>query len=427
MSLNAEQGPPHSSPFRTKSGTLRIRLHAHASLELDDEYLPSLKPEPRLSPSLLELIPAERESRLQSPPDRLARWLIAAVLLHVGALFLVGLVASLRPPSNDAPPEPMEVVPLDLSTLELPEETLPAVQSPVMPPQAVEQVQAAAPRPMGQVVDLPPPPQPQQAPPDARYMAEHDHRVEQQLQSEKSAVNPKQVAERYEDPNQKRAEQADASATLASPQVASVAVPDPAAASEQAQPSAPASELPELEGGPERPRDATRAPPRPLNLFPSNQQVAMVLRQSARDAHEGGSAGGAPDTNVLDVTTGDRTALNAKGSEYARYFNGLRRQFNYYYSQASEQLRRSDVRERIFDKTYVTRFVVTLNRQGQVVNVRILQSANVYTFDELVRTALRNASPFDAPPAGLLDARGMLELNGECRLGVGLGIPRFAR
>ncbi|MFM7202205.1 MAG: TonB C-terminal domain-containing protein [Myxococcota bacterium] len=427
MSLNTEQGPPPSSPFRTKSGTLRIRLHSHASLELDEEELPSLKPEPRLSPSWVEQIPAERETGLQAPPDRLARWLMAAVLLHVGALFLLCFVASLRPPSDEPPPEPMEVVPLDLSTMDLPEESLPAVQPPVLPPQPVEQVQAAASRPMGQVVDLPPPPQPQQAPPDARYMAEQDHRVDQQLQSEKSAVNPKQVAERYEDPNQKRAEQAEASATLASPQVASVAVPDPAASSEQAQPSAPAPELPELEGGPERPSSATRAQPRPLNLFPSNQQVAMVLRQSAREAQEGGSTGGAPDTNVLDVAKGDRTALNAKGSEYARYFNGLRRQFNYYYSQASDQLRRSDVRERIFDKTYVTRFVVTLNAQGQVVNVRILQSANVYAFDELIRTALRNASPFDAPPAGLLDARGILELSGECRLGVGMGVPNFAR
>lgn len=425
MSLHPEEGPSNSSPFRTQSSSLRIRLHSHASLELDEEELPTLKPEPQLSKLQLAQLPNERERGERSPPDRLTRWWLAAVVLHGVAVLLLLVLSSLRPPSPD--PAPMEVVPLDLTTLELPENIEPAAQPLVLPPQPLEPVQAAAARPMGQVVDLPPPPQPQVAPPDARYMAEQDHRVDQQLQAEKTAVNPKQVAERYEDPNQKRAEASAENAQLAAPQVASLAQPDAAATSEQPEPSAPAPELTEVEGGPARPRSATRAQPRPIHLFPTHQQLAMALRQGAHEPQEGASAGGAPDANVLDVARGDRTALNARGSEYARYFNGLRRQFNYYYTQASDQLRRSDVRERIFDKTYVTRFVVTLNAQGQVVKVQLLQSANVYAFDELVRTALRNASPFDAPPAGLLDARGLLELSGECRLGVGMGVPNFTR
>jgi TonB family protein len=126
------------------------------------------------------------------------------------------------------------------------------------------------------------------------------------------------------------------------------------------------------------------------------------------------------------VAEGDRTQVNARAFAYAKFFNAIKRQFNYYYQQGADNLRNQDIDQRVFAKNYITRFTVAIRSDGHLGGVSVVSSSGVTAFDDLVVNALRNASPFPTPPRELLDAAGRLVIPGECRMGVGMATPSFA-
>lgn len=402
---------------------------------LEEEELPRLPLEPGASRAQVLAVPDAPEPvevRRRLPPT----WILVSVGLHVAILGLLVLVAQLAPPMRLPETNPVEILPIDLNSFAMPGEPAMSEQDPTRPtlprPETFDDPQAQRPR--GQFVSLAPPPQPVLPPQDARYMAADDHRTERETRANKVQVNPDVLADKFSKTAQESGNegdsdtQADNKATGGAP---SAEQDPPQSVAKRLDSSGEEATLAEAERVESRSkRTFSQEPPR-LNIFPSPQQLASALGSSggASSMRRGalGPRSGAPDNNVLDVAEGDSTELNARRTEYAKFFAALRRQFNYYYTQASDNLGRNDIRERVFEKTYITRFEVTLGPDGRVAHVSILSSAGVSAFDSLVLEALRNASPFPSPPKSLLDERGLLVLGGECRLGVGLGVPTFAR
>jgi len=417
-------------------------LHRHHfQLELEDDLLP-IPGEPEVLLARVLEVPVstapgtsdlqETGRRRWAPP-----WLLASLGLHglllLALIFLVKFTP-LPPPSSQV----MDVVPIDLSTMDLPEPGgLPEIhKGSQTPPEPEDMPDPEAEKPRGQFVNLPPAPD-QPMPKNARYMAADNQVALQETQARQVQNSPDVVASRFSKDSHDAGDEGSDERTNrgASSPATSEANPPPSSAPPQPpqQEAAVMGNPQVMERTPSSNRPMPSAPSRPsLNLMPTpGQLVAMFGGEGSGEATRSrGSLGprsGAPDNNVLDVAGGDETALNAQKTEYARFFNALRKQFNYYYGQASDNLSTRELGQRVFEKTYITRFEVTLAADGQVTSVRILSSAGVQAFDGLVHEALRNASPFPAPPRSLLDARGELVLGGECRLGVGMGAPSFDR
>lgn len=415
-----------------------LRHHRH-QLDLDDEPI-VLPEEPEIS--LEQLLEVEVKQGPERPDDKkdkrtIPGWLVASVSLHLLLIFALTFLVHITPLPPPPAEAPLDFVPIDMSTLsEAQQGAFPEIEKgPQQPPDKEEIPDPMSEQVRGQFVNLPPPDQ-TKVPKNARYIAADDQAAERELQAKKVQNSPEVVASRFSTQSHRKGDEGEdertESAAAQAESLASASQPPPNNRP-LPQPSEPATmgEPQVMERNPATGR--ANAPPSnrpPVNLNPSPSALAALFsgENSGAGSRARGGLGpqvGAPDNNVLDVDGGDETALNARKTEYSRFFNALRKQFNYYYGQASDNLSSRDLGQRVFEKTYITRFVVTLGADGKVMNTQILSSAGVAAFDGLVYEALRNASPFPAPPKSLLDERGVFVVSGECRLGVGMGAPSF--
>ena len=378
----------------------------------------------------LEQVLAASEPITSEPVKRRLppRWVMASLVIH--ALVAIGLYRSV-PLEKSLPPEleSLEVVEIDPSMLSpemlatLPEEQPIEPASKPPPPTSL---------PRGQVVNLPPPDRLELPPEQSKYLAADNHRVEKETQAREVKPNPEVVASRFSKEMHASGqrgieEQGDGAEARESRKIAML--PTPSARSSQAPMPDSTRERAVSDVGDEAlaPDERPRPDSSKINLFPSYSQMAQLKGRGTGEGLRMGDDGprsGAPDNHALDEALGDETRLNARKFAYSKFYNALRRQFNYFYMQSSDNLRSSDIDQRLFQKQYVTRFMVVLAADGRVADVKITQSAGVAAFDGVVLEALKNASPFPSPPSELLED-GRLVVGGECRLGVGMGMPSF--
>lgn len=418
---------------------------------------------------------ASRDPDQQTPVDksRLPTWALASLLLHffVFAAFL--LIARFFPPPP-AVPESLQVFNVDAR--DLPPDLVDPLSDPLLGSRPeVSLPEASPPKPVrepdphlaGQIVNLAPPEKAVPPPENAQYLAADNHRAERETRSPVFQPNPKVVddraGDRFEEGDSSRSQnkaeqaaipdQADRADSRDTPERSSetrvarlpnqnershtLSLPDDgleggelpppkdeADAENEARESKDESRDSSLEASIDQPME------RKIALFPTHAQMARLLRDQSDflSGYRPGATGersGRPDNDALDVPEGETTRLNARATPFFDFFNTIRTQFNFYYTQGSDNLSPRDIQEHLTRKNYITRFTFSILPNGQLGDVRIVESANVRAFDALVVQALRMASPFPAPPSELLGPDGRLTLGGECRLGVGLGAPRF--
>ena len=121
-----------------------------------------------------------------------------------------------------------------------------------------------------------------------------------------------------------------------------------------------------------------------------------------------GSLSGAPTNDRIRENPGEATMLNAKEFKYFAYMQKIKRQVNFYWSQAIENV--SSVRERITRSEYTTILNVVLDREGNLRSVSMVRTCGIKSFDEATLRAFRIAAPFPPPPDGLVDASGQAVL-----------------
>ncbi len=151
-----------------------------------------------------------------------------------------------------------------------------------------------------------------------------------------------------------------------------------------------------------------------------------AIEQQQRDRSEqprgdNGAGGGAPDTANLvpsqdvleralgggnvdhmdDVDTGDETALSAKRWIYASFFNRMKRQVAQHWDPATVW-RRGDPEGKVYGfKTRITEVRVTLSATGALAKIVITAPSGMSDLDDEAVRAFHDAAPFPNPPSGL--------------------------
>lgn len=173
---------------------------------------------------------------------------------------------------------------------------------------------------------------------------------------------------------------------------------------------------------------------------PSNTPVAQVAsvptatRSGSRaGTGEGGGDGGsaeltfrqgerrgAPSNDRLQEKKGDATLLNAREFKYYGYMQLIRRQVNFYWSQALDNI--SGVEEPLRRSEYTTVVNLTLDAKGNLKELSMVRTCGVKRFDEATLLAFRAAAPFPPPPEGLVGSNGEANMP-EFSFTVTLGQP----
>lgn len=323
-----------------------------------------------------------------------------------------------------------------------PEPLLEALKQQEPPPPPPQQ----PPPPQPQNAPPPPPPPPQrpsqivevakpnteQEPDDARFLSEHNVKVEKQKVA-RGAVNepmvakskpedltpkndPKEAAvkELTEKPPGKDARAPDAPGTLA---MRAPGAPDPQEAPQEGKTRGDAA-------GAQGPIVADGFVPR---------RGAGFIEQQQRDPGElsrgqSGAGGGTPEVPNLKpsaealeralgggsvdhleaIENGDETALSSKRWVYASFFNRLKRQVAQNWN-PGDVWRRNDPNGTVNGfKTRITEVRVSLSKEGALSKVVVTNPSGVNELDEEALRAFHAASPFPNPPDGLASKDGTI-------------------
>lgn len=255
-------------------------------------------------------------------------------------------------------------------------------------------------KPEGQVVEIARP-LIEQRPDDARFLAEHDVKVQKETKGPTGKSAALGAAQTPPTPPP-------LPSGTPRPQVVQGAIgqrlpaPKGGATAEELAQLGPDGESPMRQGeGPLQPgeRAGGALPPgtQKPNLTLSPRELAKVL----------GIGGGTPD-HLEDVDDGDSTSLGAKKWKFAAFFNRIKQSVREEWH-PDELLSRHDPQGQVYgavDRTTVLR--VRLRTTGAIDDVEVISSCGVAFLDEEAMAAFRRAQPFENPPQGLADADGLI-------------------
>lgn len=300
-----------------------------------------------------------RETRGRLPSTVLAA-LLAALLLHVLAVALLG-------PLMPEPPERGRIPPTRLVVLQ-PEQ-----------PEAEEQPEPEEPVLDGQLVDLPKPNE-EQRPEDAEYLAEHDITVEEEMRSPRFEINPEVLSNQWS--REQKMQQEDLMDLNADKPSTGAKV-----GNDRFDPD----------------RDGN------LSALPSPWDATNKdgLEDPVPSSHTSSAQSGAPNNDLVDEQDGDQLALNAREYLYAAYLQRIRRLVNFYWNQNLENLPSSTV---LAKSSYTTGVEVVLDGHGGLEVIEVTAKAGVVELDDCVVRAFHLAGPFPNPPEGLVSPDGRVYL-----------------
>ena len=117
------------------------------------------------------------------------------------------------------------------------------------------------------------------------------------------------------------------------------------------------------------------------------------------------TAAAAPDEDehVDDVDSGDETALNSKRWKYAAFFNRLKRKIAATWDPVRVwNALPATYRSTLGTATRVTTTKITLDAQGTLVAIAVVQPSGAPELDAEALHSVQTASPFEKPPSELL-------------------------
>jgi TonB family protein len=239
----------------------------------------------------------------------------------------------------------------------------------------------------GTVVELPPREpnrREEEAPRDSRFLAERNQKVDKETVSRFAGEYPEVAAKPDIAAPGRRA--AGGGGSAQAPRKGAEGPKD----ERLALAPAPSGELPvrgDGEGG-----QRSRGEPAP-DLSVGRETVAKVLAGPSMDGYREG------------LEEGDATHLNTSAFRYATFFNQVRNGF----AQEFVPRLRTAIRDRdpdgsmFFYKDRTVTLALTLDTDGQLTDLRVVESSNVDFFDRLAVASFRAAQPFPNPPRGLFE------------------------
>jgi TonB family protein len=257
----------------------------------------------------------------------------------------------------------------------------------------------------GQVVDLPPPPVPSDRPRDAKFVAEHDVKVDREMKRQgrfdDKPATPPLLAMRT--PTSKAAAPGGPSAP-------------PGQAGRARKPSAespPAPEAPEpvpqdpdgahalAPGVPRSSKDdpamgsPDKHPPGSMPLVPNSMQLARAIGAGTQD-------------HLPEVDDGPTTALNAKGWKFASFFNRIKRQVAQHWRPADQYEKRDPTGNIYGSGQWVTFLRVVLKPDGTLSGVAVDKPSGLEFLDDEAVEAIKRGSPYPNPPSQLIGEGGLI-------------------
>jgi TonB family protein len=119
-------------------------------------------------------------------------------------------------------------------------------------------------------------------------------------------------------------------------------------------------------------------------------------------------AGGPSAQRLPDVEVGDETVLNTRRFKYAEFYVRLKTAFTREFDPDRAWNARDPQSLRYGRARRTTRVDVVLDREGEVLDVRVVRSSGLDFYDAEVVRAFRAAAPFPNPPLGLAAADGTI-------------------
>ncbi|MCB9676863.1 MAG: energy transducer TonB [Alphaproteobacteria bacterium] len=231
----------------------------------------------------------------------------------------------------------------------------------------------------GQIVEVAPP-EVEEKPEDADYLAEHDQVVEEETKTEKFKINPEILSKQYSREEQLRMEDlldlnVDKESTGAT------------VGNDRFDPD----------------RDGTLASlPSPWTM--TNKEG---IQDPVMASHADAMIAGAPQNDLLDERSSDEVNLNTKEYLYATYIKRIRRLVNFYWNQNLDNLPAS---VKYSKSKYHTVVNVILDSDGALEFIEITTESGSDELDEAVVSAFKLAGPFPNPPEGLVAKDGRVYL-----------------
>ena len=234
-------------------------------------------------------------------------------------------------------------------------------------PKPKDKIETEPPKPeeQGQIVEIAKP-EDNEKPTEADYLAEDNHRVEEETASKNFTINPEIIAPTYSEEQQVQYEDAlDVNAT-------------------------------EHSSGAKVGNDRFK-PSRNGRLFsfpsPYTKTNKDGLQKPTLAASTSERLSGAPSNDLLNETLSDRTELNAHAYKYASYMNQIRRLVNFYWQQKLDNLN-----EPLQKQDYTTVVAVQLDSKGNLTSIKVTQSSGIKGVDDCVTDAFVLAGPYPEPP-----------------------------
>lgn len=243
----------------------------------------------------------------------------------------------------------------------------------------------------GQIVEIAP--DEEEKPVEADYLADQDHKVDEESRTKNFKINPEILSNTYSREEQLKTEDlVDLNITEQST----------------------GAQVGNDRFDPDR--DGTLASlPSPWAVT-NKEGVQAPMMASHSDA----ARAGAPQNDLLDEKISDVVALNANEYLYADYMKRIRRLVNFYWNQNLDNLPQSVV----FAKTrYRTNVNVILDGDGALEFIEVVESSGSGPLDEAVLSAFKLAGPFPNPPEGLISKDGRVYLP-DFGFDVSLGVAR---
>lgn len=308
------------------------------------------------------LLPRPSRKRRSPVLARLLTFLGLSLLLHVA---LLGGLAPLWPALTKVDPKG-RATPVTL-LVTLPEE----------PPKPEE---PEPPEDKGQIVDVAPP-EVEERPDQADYLAEHDQVVEEETRTDRFRVNPEVLAPTYSREDAVKFED-----------LQDLNVKDPSTGAKV---------------GNDRfdpARDGNLASlPSPFTLT-NKDGVQRPVPAASRDQ----SLSGSPSNDLVDEKLANAVALNTREILYAGYINRIKRLVSFYWSQNLDNLPHG---LGLSKPRYDTVVYVVLDGDGALESIEVTGESGVTPLDDAVVQAFRIAGPFPNPPEQLIAKDGRVYLD----------------
>ncbi|NBT58495.1 energy transducer TonB, partial [bacterium] len=125
--------------------------------------------------------------------------------------------------------------------------------------------------------------------------------------------------------------------------------------------------------------------------------------------------GQSPNSLSKDIPFGNQTVLNTDKVRYASFINRIADEiYQPWVEEAEKALKEFTIgRRKVEPNIYITRLRVTLNSDGEVTGIQVMDSCGVSELDEAPKKAFWESEPFPNPPNQLVEKDGFVRLTYE--------------